>query len=112
MGATPDRPRPKPTLTCHIQISIKLKQSRLKFNISFLILQLITGIWNAWVATRNDTCLTLNTATGMCYYGKLPSPPPKTPPAWNQQMVNVQFKFEDVIKTVPFSKNCEVLRPI
>ena len=35
MGATPDRPRPKPTLICHIQISIKLKQSRLKFNISF-----------------------------------------------------------------------------
>ena len=48
--------------------------------------------------------LTLNTASGMCYYGTLPRPPPKPPPAWNQQMVIVQFKFEDLIKTVPFSK--------
>ena len=48
--------------------------------------------------------LTLNTASGMFYYGTLPRSPPKPPPAWNQQMVIVQFKFEDVIKTVPFSK--------
>ena len=57
MGVTPDRPWPKPTLIYHIQISIKLKQSRLKFNISFLILQLMHRHLECLGATRNDTCL-------------------------------------------------------
>ena len=31
-----------------------------------------------------------------------PTPLPSSPPAWNQQMINVQFKFESLMKNKSF----------